>query len=525
MNQKRETWSSRATFIMAAIGSAVGLGNAWRFPGLAAKYGGGAFLLVYILAMLVLGIPMLAMEISIGRKTKQGAPGAMRALNKKAEPIGWLATSNAFAITTYYSVVFAWVILMAVFSFKFAAFTGTADGVANAKGLFLNITEVTGTTPTGLADWAISPKVFAALIVAWIAIYLCIRKGTASVGKVVKYTGLFLPLLFLGIMAVKGLTLPGSMTGLAKLFTPDFTSVINSGNLASLVVDAIGQVFYSLSIMMAIMFAYGSYLDEGSNIAVDAVIIAFSDLFVSVLSGVVMFTTLYGLNMQDNFTASGIVTAFFVYPQAIVSLTNVGWINAAFGLVFYLCLCSLAIDSAFSIVEGVSTAVADRFKWNRRKTTLTVCLVAGVVSLIYVTKAGLAFLDIVDNFTNQYGMIIAGALECIVVGWMFKPKKVLEQINRNTKSYKMPAWWFITAIKYLAPVVLLAFCCWNLSSLFRSGANGIYGAADGYSLLSNLILGWGVLFLSLISGFIVKLIIKAKKKKGFVDDGVTPWED
>jgi NSS family neurotransmitter:Na+ symporter len=518
--EKRQTWGSRSTFIFAAIGSAVGLGNAWRFPGLAAKYGGGAFLLVYIVAMLVLGIPLLTMEISLGRKSKQGAPGAMRAVNKKAEFIGWAATSNAFAIVTYYSVVFAWVIMMVVYSFKFAGFTGTATGVADAQGLFGNLIK----NPS--LDWnngSFSPVwiVLAFLVLAWVLIYLCIRRGTVSAGKVVKYTGIFLPLGFLIILAIRGLSLPGGLNGLYKLFVPDFQSVIDSGNLANMFIDAIGQVFYSLSIMMAIMFAYGSYVEDDANIAEDAVIIAVSDLLISVISGIVMFTTMYGVGMTtSDMSSSGIATAFIIYPAAIVQLTNVGWINALFGAVFYLCLCSLAIDSAFSIVEGVSTAVADKFKLNPHKTTLGVCIVAGVISLLYVTKSGMAWLDTVDNWTNQYNMILVGVLECVAVGWFFDPNKVLKEANKNTKKYKMPKWWFNVSIKFLAPIILLSFCGWNVYSLFKNNG-GVYG---GYPLWSNIAAGWMVTILAFLSGFIVKLIINAKKKKGFTEEDFV-WEE
>ena len=135
---KRDTWASRSTFILAAVGSAVGLGNAWRFPGLAAKHGGGAFLLVYLLAMLIFGIPLLMMEISIGRKTRKGAPGALGSLKRGFEPVGWAATANAFVIVCYYAVVFAWVLLMLAFSWKFAGMTG--DGAA-ASGLFGELTQ------------------------------------------------------------------------------------------------------------------------------------------------------------------------------------------------------------------------------------------------------------------------------------------------------------------------------------------------------------------------------------------------
>lgn len=323
MAEKRDTWASRGTFIMAAIGSAVGLGNAWRFPGLAAKYGGGAFLLVYIIAMLILGIPLLMMEISLGRKTKLGAPGAMRAVHKKAEFIGWAGTTNAFVITTYYAVVFAWVIMMTIFSFKFAGITAMgADAASAAQGIFGNLI---GNPELGWNNGSLAPSwiVILCLALGWVLIYLCIRRGTVSAGKVVKYTGLLLPLIFLGILAIKGISMPGSGEGLKKLFTPDFQSVIHSidkdGNvvnkLPNLIVDAMGQVFYSLSIMMAIMFAYGSYVKDDANIASDAIIIAFSDLFVSVLSGIVMFTTMYGVGMTaSDMSSSGIVTAFIIYP-------------------------------------------------------------------------------------------------------------------------------------------------------------------------------------------------------------------
>ena len=139
--EKRSQWSSRFTFILAAIGSAVGLGNAWRFPGLANKHGGGTFLLVYLVAMVVMGIPLLMMEISISRKFRKGAIESMRGINKKCEPIGWAATSNAFVIVCYYSVVFAWVIMMFVNSWQFAGMTHNAEA---AQNLFFNLTQTTG---------------------------------------------------------------------------------------------------------------------------------------------------------------------------------------------------------------------------------------------------------------------------------------------------------------------------------------------------------------------------------------------
>lgn len=507
----RDTWSSRSTFILAAVGSAVGLGNAWRFPGLAAKYGGGAFLFVYLIAMLVIGIPLLMMEISIGRHTRQGAPGSMRSINKKAEPIGWMGVANGIGISIYYAAVFAWVILMFVFSFKFAGMTGDTEA---ASGLWAGLISTTGTT-TGFT--IISWKMLVCLIVAWAMCYFCIRNGTTTVGKVVKYT-VSLPVICLVILAIKGFTMDNAMAGVAKLFIPDWSALSNS----NLWVDAIGQVFYSLSTSMAIMFAYGSFLDRKSNVAVDAIIIAFADMLISVIAGIVMFTTMAGVGMLDNISASGIATAFIIYPQAIVSLSSNGVINAGFAFIFYFCLITLAIDSLFSIIEGISTAVSDKFHLDKKKTTLTICCIEGVLSLIYITGAALAVLDIVDYFINSYTLLLTGIGEVVVVGWFFKTQKVLDKVNENTVKFKMPKWWFIPSIKYIAPVALSGLFIWNVISLIRNG--GIYGAADGYSLWANAAFGWVIMGLIILSGFIIKIFVKVKSKNGYTEDQRT-FED
>ena len=507
----REKWSSRSAFILAAIGSAVGLGNAWRFPGLAAKYGGGAFLFVYLIAMLVIGIPLLMMEISVARYTRQGAPGSMRALNKKAESVGWIAVSNGIGISIYYAAVFAWVILMFVMSFKFMNMTGDTDA---ASSLWAETIKTTGTT-SGFTT--ISWPVVGCLIAAWVLCYVCIRNGTTTVGKVVKFT-VSLPVICLLIMAVRGIMMPGAMAGLAKLFIPDWSAMTNS----NLWIDAIGQVFYSLSTSMAIMFAYGSFLDKKSNIVVDTIIIAFSDMLISVLAGIVMFTTMAGVGMLDNMSASGIATAFIIYPQAIVKISDNGIFNMIFAFIFYFCLITLAIDSLFSIIEGISTAVSDKFHLNKKKTTLTICIIEGILSIIYVTGAGLAVLDIVDYFINSYTLIITGVLEMIAAGWLFKTTKILEELNRNTNKFKMPAWWFLPSIKVVSPIVLMGLFAWNLYNLITGG--GVYGAADGYSMTANILFGWVVSALILLSGFIVRIIVKVKSKSGYKEDDRT-WDD
>lgn len=506
--EKRSQWSSRFTFILAAVGSAVGLGNAWRFPGLAAKHGGGTFLMVYLVAMVAMGIPLLMMEISVARKLRKGAIESMRGIGRKFEPIGWAATSNAFVIVCYYAVVFAWVIMMFVNSWQFAGMTNKSE---EASALFFNLTQTTG----AIEGSSIPGEVLLCTLVAWGLIFFCIRNGASSVGKVVKFT-VFAPVILLLIMAVKGCTMEGAGNGLAKLFIPNFSALSDP----SLWVDAIGQVFYSLSIMMAIMFAYGSYLGNDADVAADAVIIAFSDMAISVLSGIVMFSTMGGTGMLDKITDSGVATAFIVYPQAIVNLTNMGWLNALFGAIFYLMLITLAIDSAFSIVEGVSAAVADKFHISPKKVTISVCAICGVISIIFTTQAGLAWLDIVDNWTNQINLIIIGVLECIAIGWCFDLKKVHHEVNRNARKFKAPYWWFASSIKVVAPVLLVALFVWNMIDLFGN-KGGSYG---GYPIWAQIAAGWAVSGLVFISGFIARIVINHKKKKEhFVEDEVE-WD-
>ena len=514
----RDKWTNRGAFILASIGSAVGLGNAWRFPGLCAKHGGGAFLLAYIICMVILGIPLLMMETAIGRKAQGGAPKAMRTVNKKSEPIGWASVANAFVILTYYAVVFAWCILMCFMSYKFATSAKTTDA---AKNLWQKTIGTTGKTSFFGDGGNIKIILIICLVIAWAFIYGCIRNGASQVSKVVKYT-VFLPIAMLLILAARGfVNNPHLGEALKALFIPKWSALGES----RLWIDAMGQSFYSLSIMMAIMFAYGSYLKKSSNIAVDSIIIAFSDLAISVLSGIVLFTTLYSTGKTiGDMSDSGIATAFIIYPQSIVKLTSVGALNAIFGFVFYFMLCTLAIDSAFSILEGIATSVADKFRLPKKKTTLIIALIAAGISIVYITGAGVGYLDIVDNWTNQYTLIIIGILETLVVGWFFKPKKVLEEINKNTEKFKMPRWWFETSVRIVAPLVLVFLFVWQMTQLAKKD----FRYDTDYNLAAEIIAGWLVTILVFASGFIVKLIMNKTKygqevKK--LEDLEPEWDD
>ena len=498
----RDKWTSRSSFILAAIWSAVWLWNAWRFPWLCAEYGGWAFLIAYIICMLLLGMPLLMMEFAIWRKTQKSAPQALATLNKKSRRIGWAATGNAFFVMTFYATVFARCILMCISSYKFAANAWTTE---TASTLWQNSILATFNTSFELQGLYVNFLMLICFILAWILIYSCIKNGAKQVWKIVKYT-VTLPVIMLLILAVKWfINNPHLWEALSALFIPQFDAFYN----ANLWIAAMGQSFFSLSIMAGVMIVYGSFLKKDSNIFVDWLIITLSDLAVSVLSGIVLFTTMYstGLTVED-MSASGISTAFIIYPTAIVNLTSSWIFNAIFWFIFYFMLCTLAIDSAFSMLEWVSSALSDYLRIEKKKVSQILSVIAATMGLIFITWAWVAFVDIVDNRINQYCMIIVWILEVILVGRFFKPKKILEEINKNTDKYKMPKRWFIFSVKYIAPIMLTILFVWQLIILIKSW----FRYNSDYDLIAEIILWWWTMLLVFASWFIINAVMKRTKK-------------
>jgi NSS family neurotransmitter:Na+ symporter len=341
------------------------------------------------------------------------------------------------------------------------------------------------------------------LVVAWIAIWWCLRNGIKSVEKVIKWT-VFLPLVLLVILAIRGLTLPGGVEGINYLLTPDFTRL---GDL-SVWAAAFGQVFFSYSILFGIMIAYSSYLPKETDIPSNALVIGFADSLISFVAGFAVFSVL-GFMSQSTGTPiaemghMGVGLAFATYPEAMSMLPGGLIVAAVFAVMFFIMLFTLGIDSAFSIVEGVVTAVTDKFKTNRRKTLTIVCVIGFLVSLLFATKAGLYWLDIIDHWVNDFNLIAIGVMECIAVGWIFGSGKLRKYANENT-SFKIGAWWDVL-IRFVTPLVLLYIA---VNFIITNIANP-YG---GYDQIYLIIGGWGMVALTVIAGFVLTFI-KGKAAK------------
>lgn len=479
----KDRFSSRGGFILACVGAAVGLGDSLRFPGLCAKYGGGTFMFIYIIALLLIGIPVLNAEIALGRKLRAGAPKCMASLNKRGESLGWASCFNSLGVAVLYAGMLGWIIAMLI---KIIPLSKNSTSMTRAKTggyFFENVLS------------GFSPLVLVCIIVAWVLMFLCLKNGADSLSKTAKFTVL-IPVVLLSVMAVRGLIYSNSGKALYALFVPDFSALAD----AELWLSAVGQVFFSLSVLVGIMPAYGAYLPEGESVLKDSLIIALSDFLVSVLSSVVLFTTLYGCGLENEFSSSGIVTAFMVYPVALTQLFGAGntVLNSIAGVLFYASLGMMALQSSASMVEAAANPLADKFSLNKKKLIRAISLIGMGICLVFAFNVGPTVLDIADHFLNYFNILLLGVFECALLGINAKKISLAGEINRYSGKFRMPQRPLIFSLKYLSPVVLGVLYLWGIYHLFFID-RGIYG---GYSPFWQ-VLGWVLSFGVFVCGLII----------------------
>lgn len=456
-------WPSNWIFILAAIGSAAGLGNLWRFPFLAYDNGGAAVVVAMIIANLLIGIPLLALETGLGQMMQKGAADAFGAVKKSFRYVGWMAIVMGFMVLSYYMAVVGWGI-----NYLGSAFT-LAWG-PDTEGFFLN--DVLHLSPDIATVGGFSWPVLTGFLLAWIIVYFIVWKGVASISKVVVWTAT-LPFFILAILLVRAVTLPGAGAGLELFFIPDWSALASP----QLWLAAFSQVFFSLSLAFGIMVAYGSLKKRDSEMLSGVAWITVGNFIVSILSGVVVFGTLGYMAAQQGVpvtevVAGGPALVFIVIPQAINLLPA---LNALIAVLFFGAVLLLAIDSAFSLLEAVSTTIRDRFpKASVKKVSLVVSLFGVAAGLIFTTKAGLYYLDIIDHFIVNYGLVIVGILEALVVAYFWKGAKLKEFIHEHS-SWKIGAWWDFS-IKFFIPIFLTIFLVWNIVNELKAPYEG-YPAA------------------------------------------------
>ena len=488
---KRENWDSRYLFVMAAIGSAVGLGNVWRFPYVCFENGGGAFLIPFFVAIFTAGIPLMILEFSIGHWARSAPPKAFSKIGKKWEWAGWLSVLLPFTVATYYVVVMAW-------CFSYMIYSIDLRWGSNSEDFFLNT--YLGLSNQPLEINGISIPVLLGLIAIWFLIFIILYKGVKRIGKVVAWT-VPIPTILIIILTVRGLTLPGAMEGIAYYLTPDFSKLLD-GNVW---IAAYSQVFFSLGVAQGIMITYASFLKKKSDLTNNAFIISLADAGTSFLTGFTVFSIVGYLSISQGIGINAIgdkiagpYLTFITYPTAISLLP---FAASFFGIIFFIALLTFGIDSAFSMIEPISDSVQNKWKITKTKTTAILCILGFIVSLIFATSSGLYLLDIVDHFIANYGLLIVGLTECLILGWMFKIYKIREHAN-ETSEIKIGKWWDFL-IKYFIPIFLIILL---IVGIYQN----IIQPYMGYELWIILIIGIIPLVIMI---FISYMFMKIKKRE------------
>ncbi len=488
--EQRALWGSKIGFLLAAVGSAVGLGNIWRFGYMAYENGGGAFLVPYSVALVLAGIPLMVLEYALGHMEKGSAPLAFTRVSSKWESVGWwMPTIAFFGINLFYAVVIGW--CMNYFVFAFTQAWG-ADTGAFFMHQFLQISD--DVFHFGGIRWPILAGTLFTWLVCWA---ICYREVSHGIEKA---SMIFMPLLVVLTLVLVGwsLQLPGAWEAVrANYLTPHWDKInpFTAGG-GKVWVAAFGQIFFTLSLGFGIMITYASYLPKKTDIVTNALITSILNCLYSFVTGFAVFGTIGFMAAQKGVPfaeaiKSGPGLAFVVYPEAINQLPAG---KTVFGLLFFLVLIMAGLSSAISLVEAFCCALMDKFDLPRGKTVTAVCVLGALGSVIFTTRAGLYILDIVDHFVNNYGLVSGGIIECVLVGWVLKAAVARRHVN-NVATLSLPAFWEVL-IRYITPTLLVVVLGFALVNEFAT-------RYSGYSVSALLLFGIGWLVLALVISLVL----------------------
>ncbi|MGO1412317.1 sodium-dependent transporter [Microbacterium sp.] len=482
---QREQWTGQFGFIISAIGSAVGLGNIWRFPGVAYESGGGAFLIPYLVALVTAGIPILFLDYAIGHRFRGSVPLALKRLGGKlGEGLGWFQVAICVFIAVYYTAVLAWSSSYFVFSWDLRWGDDTA-------GFFVGEYLQTAESPFTLE---FVPSVMIPLAIAWIVTLIILAAGVVK--GVQRANMIVIPLLIIGFLVLVGfaLTLPGAVDGLNAFFTPDFAALADP----NVWIAAYGQIFFSLSIAFGIMITYSSYRRRRSNMTGAGLVVAFANSSFELIAGIGVFATLgffafqQGIAVGDLEGLTGVGLSFMTFPAIVSQMPGGAW----FGALFFGSLTLAGLTSLISILEVVIAALRDKFGWTRRGTVLGFGVPLAVISLVlFGSTSGLTALDTIDAWSNQLGIVGSAVGMSIIVLWVNRKGPVLARHLSTVSTFKVGVLWQIFTT-VLAPVVLGYM-------LIAKAVDFLQNGYEGYDTWYLWVAGWGCIIVMLIAAFVL----------------------
>lgn len=491
MSAQRESWSARSGFILAAIGSAVGLGNIWRFPYVSYENGGGAFFIPYLVALATAGFPLLFLDYVVGQKYRGAPPTAYRRMVKSAESIGWWHVLVCTIIGIYYASVLSWAGQYTLYAF------GQQWGEDPQKFFFEQYLQ----NGSGL-DFGIVPALFVGVAIIWVLalfiMYGGIRKGVELANKIC------IPLLVVmfAIMVFKAVNLEGASQGLNAFFTPNWEMMKEP----KVWLAAYGHVFFSMSIGFGIMVTYSSYLNRNANLTSSGLVVGFANSSFEIMAGIGIFSALGFMATATNVPVSEVVSggiglAFIAFPKIISTMGTAGTV---IGVLFFGSLFVAGLTSMVSILQVPVSAAEDKFGWSHKKAVTIVGGISALISLaLFSTKTAITFVDVIDHFANNIGVVAGAILSIIWVTWFNRPimDKLVKHINAIS-SFKVGAGW-VFMLTIVTPISLIVALVLSVYSLITKGY-------DSYDIATQLIFGWGIVAIFVVGSF---LLTKAKGQK------------
>jgi len=487
----REEWTGQIGFILSAIGSAVGLGNIWRFPGVAYENGGGAFLIPYLVALITAGIPILFLDYAIGHRFRGAAPTAFRRLGgprgRWLETLGWFQVAIAFVISIYYAVVIAWALSFFVFSFDLR---WGDDPAGFLLGDYLRVGD------PGVS-FEFVPGVLIPLLIVWVATIIVLAAGVAK--GLQRANVIALPVLLIAflVLVVRSLFLEGAAEGLNAFFTPNWAALGDP----NVWIAAYSQIFFSLSIAFGIMITYASYRRRRANLTSPGLVVAFANSSFELLAGIGVFATLGFFAFQQGILVgeleglTGVGLSFITFPAIVAQMPG----GPIFGALFFGSLTLAGFTSLISVLQVVSAGIQEKFRLTPRVAAIILGVVCTLLSvLLFSTTTGLIALDVTDQWANNIGIVASAVLMSIFVIWVFRRGPELRHHLNSVSTFKVGRIW-VLLVGLVAPVVLGYMLISRIITLLVDGY-------EGYPAWYLGLFGWGTVALIVIIAIVAWLI-------------------
>lgn len=496
----RERWSSHWAMLLACIGNAIGLGNIIRFPSVVKDNGGGVFMLVYVLAVLMIGIPVLLLELSLGQRFQTGVVDAFKRIRPALRGVGWVMVAGSFLIVSYYNVLMAWAI-----RYLWSSFESPLPWADDSGDYFLKDVLETPHTDDGFQTINETSGMawynVLAMTAAWVMTLGAVHSGIKSSGKVVWLT-VPLPFLLVVLLMIRGLTLEGAGAGIEYYLKPDMSRFFE----ARVWTAAFSQIFFSLSVATGSMSAFASFNPRNNNVWRDTLIVGFSNSLFSIIAGFAVFSVLGHLAWKqgvelDDLSTGGLGLAFIAFPAALAELPAAQF----FSVCFFLMLLTLGIDSAFALTEAVITVLRDFLsEKHHARIPYYVCAAGWLSSLAYVTDGGLFLLNVVDHFVSTYLLMPVGLAECLAVAWVYGAKRFADEMQADTGVKMGRVWEYVW--KYVTPGMLAVAL---VIALYDDLSNPVKDPFDNdnqtWSMVLGFIVGIGPIVLAIAYGVYAEL--------------------